>query len=1293
MGQPAQTHDRHVEADLHRVLTLARAHQKRCRVPGSRTRSAARSVLGTSTEKNLQRHRHALGRSQQSESKSLVESKMKAISAIYGLNCSADKLSDCTHARVKHYQNEMEAGKRYKADEVERLREQLLDSRRERYRQHYSNIKHAYGPSGKPKLEDLLQAAHQAKIKMTPFAAVAIGASVLTSSNRIYAAGASDNLQVCAERAVVLKMETSDPGEVITAMAISSGQLQTLPFPCGSCRELMATFGEFPVYLVNGDGMSEETTSFNLFPCATHCSYSSSKNPDKTSSSRTISTAKSISDQICQQPANKCTTKEQPNELRDWTSEHVLKWLDEDVGLGQYHDVFERNGIDGCTLLHIQESDIQLLLGIMYPLHRKRILVCIDRLRDRDLLEHGVDFGQLQDYLAVLDRDRIAVISELKDTFDRLDQNKDGFLDFQELKQALALLHCNSSAQAVEELMREGIGVLDGGGDGKVSFADFTKAFSSLAVQPAVEDKKLPLVDIGAMRQQFEHADRQKRGWLDEHQLISLVETIAKPKNGSADVRKWFPSVDFDRDPRVSFADFVVWCAGIKNIDIAALKRTFEGFEPLDSTLLKPFTVLPRSLITLFPDVHCVDIEAWCARSFDQTDENDACEAKVRKTISFADFALACLGFRQYIHERVMHTSELKTAMRNDALCHQTRIVHLQQTGHVRLCPQTPTQSTIGEQRRRHFQENAVVKEQANRKRICNDDDGKDCDSDECEDESKRKRQMEHEREIDLTFDRFIGRTKRSDDEYKLRDEDDEDVERSNAKVTAVQAAQAMTELGVTWPREQILQVIRSEGFDMRKCIDRRAFRRLFERMKSSTRARTKTNNCSNQNSIHERKMDEMAALMRGEYGKHRNRNDYDEYLRQRITGKQKNTPTSSHHVRRSWDPEMNRYESGRHKRQICTSQESKDDSSSSEDSSSKSKPHRRRHRSQGRVNNRRHRTRSSSSSSRDSDTCDSSTETEDDLNDRYTLKRRNRWRNFEVGDRIETRRDGHGTIVRLYPDYFVADVHFDSGKKLKNVTLSELKRIQQQRFKKPVLFRMGMTVLITHKGTKTTRQGKIVACRMDNTFDVLVRDLGHTETLKRVPMKALRPLGKPVVYMQGAKVTVKQRDEYLRGSIQCCHTSGSYDVKLRKNQKLLSNVPPELLSPDDDDDEEEEEEEEEEERTRKDRDSPRQERRRQDESDDDGKQSDEDSFEPEFEKDELVEARYQGKAAYFPGKIVKVFTNGTYDIIYDDGDEESRVASHLIRARKSSTKQQSTTKAAVKKNDDDYEEDLFESD
>lgn len=47
------------------------------------------------------------------------------------------------------------------------------------------------------------------------------------------------------------------------------------------------------------------------------------------------------------------------------------------------------------------------------------------------------------------------------------------------------------------------------------------------------------------------------------------------------------------------------------------------------------------------------------------------------------------------------------------------------------------------------------------------------------------------------------------------------------------------------------------------------------------------------------------------------------------------------------------------------------------------------------------------------------------------------------------------------------------------------------------------------------------------------------------------------------------------------------------------------------------------------------------------------------------VEARFQGDAAWFPGKISKVNTQGgvlSYNILYDDGDTEEEVVSELIR-------------------------------
>ena len=52
---------------------------------------------------------------------------------------------------------------------------------------------------------------------------------------------------------------------------------------------------------------------------------------------------------------------------------------------------------------------------------------------------------------------------------------------------------------------------------------------------------------------------------------------------------------------------------------------------------------------------------------------------------------------------------------------------------------------------------------------------------------------------------------------------------------------------------------------------------------------------------------------------------------------------------------------------------------------------------------------------------------------------------------------------------------------------------------------------------------------------------------------------------------------------------------------------------------------------------------------------------EPKFAVGARVEARFEGKATYYAGKITEV-TGSTYSIAYDDGDHESNVAEDLIR-------------------------------
>src|SRR5690606_40647994 len=44
------------------------------------------------------------------------------------------------------------------------------------------------------------------------------------------------------------------------------------------------------------------------------------------------------------------------------------------------------------------------------------------------------------------------------------------------------------------------------------------------------------------------------------------------------------------------------------------------------------------------------------------------------------------------------------------------------------------------------------------------------------------------------------------------------------------------------------------------------------------------------------------------------------------------------------------------------------------------------------------------------------------------------------------------------------------------------------------------------------------------------------------------------------------------------------------------------------------------------------------------------------------VEARYRGRARYYPGVIARARADGTYDIDYDDGEKETGVRADLIR-------------------------------
>ncbi|CAM9385942.1 unnamed protein product, partial [Sphacelaria rigidula] len=48
----------------------------------------------------------------------------------------------------------------------------------------------------------------------------------------------------------------------------------------------------------------------------------------------------------------------------------------------------------------------------------------------------------------------------------------------------------------------------------------------------------------------------------------------------------------------------------------------------------------------------------------------------------------------------------------------------------------------------------------------------------------------------------------------------------------------------------------------------------------------------------------------------------------------------------------------------------------------------------------------------------------------------------------------------------------------------------------------------------------------------------------------------------------------------------------------------------------------------------------------------------------DAIDARHRGRSKYYPGRVARVHRDGTFDIVYDDGDKEMRVTPELVRAR-----------------------------
>lgn len=118
--------------------------------------------------------------------------------------------------------------------------------------------------------KELLQVAvDAAQHAYSPYSKVKVGAALLTSSGKIYTGcnieSGSFGLTCCAERVAVFKAASEGERRFLKMAMVSSRE--NLATPCGSCRQVMAEWGEnLELILGNSNGEVEITTLEKLFP-------------------------------------------------------------------------------------------------------------------------------------------------------------------------------------------------------------------------------------------------------------------------------------------------------------------------------------------------------------------------------------------------------------------------------------------------------------------------------------------------------------------------------------------------------------------------------------------------------------------------------------------------------------------------------------------------------------------------------------------------------------------------------------------------------------------------------------------------------------------------------------------------------------------------------------------------------------------------------------------------------------------------------------------------------------------
>eukprot|EP00940_MAST-03C_sp_MAST-3C-sp2_P002666 g2666.t1 len=222
----------------------------------------------------------------------------------------------------------------------------------------------------------------------------------------------------------------------------------------------------------------------------------------------------------------------------------------------------------------------------------------------------------------------------------------------------------------------------------------------------------------------------------------------------------------------------------------------------------------------------------------------------------------------------------------------------------------------------------------------------------------------------------------------------------------------------------------------------------------------------------------------------------------------------------------------------------------------------------------------------------------------------------FEKGDSVEVRGTGRGAntrwlcgIVIRVRDRGMYDVRLEDGDERKHVNARSSMRF--------VRFDVGEKVRARFEWESRWSHGEVIRTHDgDGTYDVKYDDDGRIE--RRVEARRMRPFRRRRVdaFQKGAAVEARYqgRQEWSKARIQTVNEDGTFDLKFEDGSEEFGVVS--------------------------------------------------DLIRKRLVKGAAVMAQYGGKKRWFPGKIVRARENGTFDVLYADGERETHVDPEFIRPR-----------------------------